>query len=114
MYNDKCFAQKYKGLILDVEGRGWLYNSNYSALYMQLTFIMLTFSLDTKEFKYYIKLAVNLSSNLNAIFPQLIIILNFGILHYHWYDPFQMFSNPVACLATATQHSLLIIIITKY
>ena len=74
---------------------------------------MLTFSLDTKEFKNYIKPVVNLSSNLNPIFPQLIIILNFGILHYHWYDPFQMFSNPVACLATATQDSLYYKILKK-
>lgn len=49
---------------------------------------------------------VSFSSNLNAVFSQLIIILNFRILHYHWHDPFQMFSNSVACLATAMQDTL--------
>lgn len=79
-------------------------------MYIKRT-LALTFSLKqlprhSKITRYWSCTHVSFSSNLNAVFSQLIIILNFRILHYHWHDPFQMFSNSVACLATAMQDTL--------
>ena len=40
-----------------------------------------------------------IKTDLNAVLSQLIIILHFGVLHYHGHDPFKMFSNPMTCLS---------------
>ena len=44
-----------------------------------------------------------LKTDLNAVLSQLIVILHFGIPHYHGHDPFKMFSYPMTCLSAVQQ-----------
>ena len=46
---------------------------------------------------------IALKTDLNAVLSQLIIILHFGIPHYHGHDPFKMFSHPMTCLSAVQQ-----------